>query len=93
LIISEFTNVGKVRAWPTEWKEAPMLGRQEYWKLDLTGKCLPFPPNPYHGRGGNPKGTGLSHFNSHEGYWQGSAAALIARHIGIRTAALDWQLR
>jgi EH_Signature domain len=93
LVISEFTNIGKVRAWLNDWSEAPQLGQAEYYKWDLMGKCLPFPPNPYRGKGGSPNGTGLSHINSHEGYWQGSAAALIERQTGIKITAVDWQPR
>ena len=36
------------------------------------------------GSGGDPSGQGLSHIGSDTGYWQGSAAALIERHAGIR---------
>jgi hypothetical protein len=84
LVISEFTHNGKLRAWPAEWRNTPQLGRQDYGRGDLTGKCLPFPPNPYRGSGGDPSGQGLSHIGSDTGYWQGSAAALIERHAGIR---------
>jgi hypothetical protein len=93
LVIGEFTHIGKVRAWPVNGPEAPRLGRQEYSKYDLTRECLPFPVNPYRGRGGNTSGTGLSHFNSQQGYWQGSVAALIESHTGFKTAPPDWWLR
>ena len=93
LVISEFTNIGKVRAWSADWTEAPQLGLREYSRYDLMGTCLPFPPNPYRGRGGSVDGNGLSHFNSRQGYWQGSAAALIERHAGIRTTPNEWYVR
>jgi hypothetical protein len=90
LIFAEFSHNGKLRAWPTDWRNAPALGRQEYEKIELTGKSLPFPQNPYRRAGGASDGKGLSHFHSHEGYWQGSAAALIESHTGTRTSAADW---
>jgi hypothetical protein len=93
LVVGEFTHIGKVRAWPADCLEAPQLGRQEYSKYDLMGECLPFPVNPYRGKGGNSGGTGLSHINSRQGYWQGSAAALIERHTGFRTSPQDWRPR
>jgi EH_Signature domain len=93
LVIGEFTHIGKVRAWLADHREAPDLGRQEYPKSELMRECLPFPENPYRRRGGNSRGTGLSHFQSREGYWQGSAAALIERHTGTRITALDWRPR
>jgi hypothetical protein len=91
LVVSEFTHNGKLRAWSAEWRNTPQLGRQNYGRGDLTGKCLPFPPNPYRGRGGDPSGQGLSHIGSDTGYWQGSAAALIERHAGIRITPFDWR--
>lgn len=91
LVIGEFTHNGKLRVWPAEWSKAPQLGRQTYARNDLTGKCLPFPPNPYRGRGGDTTGRGLSHISSHNDYWQGSAAALLERHAGIRITRSDWR--
>jgi hypothetical protein len=93
LVFAEFSHNGKLRAWPADWRNAPQLGRQEYERADLTGKCLPFPLNPYRGAGGAPDGKGLSHIRSHEGYWQGSAAALVERHTSTRITALDWRPR
>jgi hypothetical protein len=90
LVISEFTHVGKVRAWLAGSDGAPQLGRQQYSKYALTHDCLPFPVNPYLARGGNSTGTGLIHRNSDKGYWQGSVAALIERHTGFRTTPRDW---
>jgi hypothetical protein len=92
LVISEFTHNGKLRAWPVEWRNAPELGRTTYIRRDLMGKCLPFPINPYLGRGGDSTGGGLSHIGSDNDYWQGSAAALIERRAGIRITPPEWQL-
>jgi hypothetical protein len=91
LVISEFTHNGKLRIWPTEWRNAPQLGRLEYIRDDLTGKCLPFPPNPTRGRCGDTTGKGLSHIGSGTGYWQGSAAALIEPRAGFRITSIDWR--
>lgn len=91
LVIGEFTHNGSLRAWPTDWPDVPQLGAAEYSSTSLKRPCLPFPPNPYWGRGGERTGKGLSHINSPAGYWQGSAAALIERHAGIRITPSDWQ--
>jgi hypothetical protein len=91
LIIGEFTHIGKLRAWPADWRNAPQLGLQEYGKEDLVGKCLPFPPNPYRGAGGAPDGKGLSHFQSQQSYWQGSAAVLIESRTGYKITPIDWR--
>ena len=84
LVISEFTHDGKLRAWPAEWPNAPQLGRQDYERADLTGKCLPFPPDPLTLKSGSPDGTGLRHDGSNSGNWQRSAAKLIESRAGIR---------
>ena len=93
LVISEFTHDGKLRAWPGEWRNSPQLGNPIYRRNELTGKCLPFPSNPYLGRGGDPTGRGLSHIGSGYDYWQGSAAELIHRRAGFGIAPADWQPR
>jgi hypothetical protein len=90
LVISEFTHIGKVRAWLYGSREAPQLGQQQYSRHEFMGECLQFPVNPYRGKGGNSSGTGLSHINSQQGYWQGSVAALIESHTGFRTTPRDW---
>jgi hypothetical protein len=91
LVISEFTHIGKLRIWPAEWRNTPQLGDQEYVRDDLSGKCLPFPPNPCRGRGGAPSGQGLSHIGSDTSYWQGSAAALIESRTGFKIKPIDWR--
>jgi hypothetical protein len=58
LVFSEFAHNGKLRAWPANWPNSPHLGQREYAKADLTVECLPFPVNPYRGKGGNPRATG-----------------------------------
>jgi hypothetical protein len=93
LVVGEFTHNGSLRAWPADWPGAPRLGETDYASTRLKGSGLPFPPNPYWGRGGEATGKGLSHINGPGGYWQGSAAALIERHTGIRITRNDWQPR
>lgn len=89
----DWSHNGALRAWPTDWKNAPRLGRPEYDRTELTGKCLPFPPNPRFGKGGDPDGKGLRHYGSEQGYWQGSAASLLTARTGIRLTPSDWQPR
>jgi EH_Signature domain len=91
LVISEFTHNGKLRIWPAEWRNTPQLGLQEYGKAYLVAKCLPFPPNPYRGKGGAADGKGLSHFQSQQSYWQGSAAVLIESRTGYKITRIDWR--
>jgi len=93
LVIGEFTHNGKLHIWPADWRNAPQLGRRTYERDELTGKCLPFPPNPSLGKGGDTTGRGLSHIGSNKGYWQGSAAELIKRRAGFGVGSFDWRPR
>jgi hypothetical protein len=91
LVMGEYTHNGSLRAWPANYPEVPRLGENEYASASLKRPCLPFPPNPYWGRGGDTTGKGLSHINSPAGYWQGSAAALIEGQAGIRLSPVEWR--
>ena len=93
LVLADFSHNGKLRAWPDDWHNSPQLGRSEYERVALAGKCLPFPPNPWNGRGGDANGDGLSHFASDRGHWQGSAAAMIERRTGFRITPQQWRPR
>jgi len=93
LIISEFTISAKYELGRPIGTTRPGSAERDYSRYDLTGSCMAFPMNPYRGKGGSPDGSGLSHINSQQGYWQGSVAALIERHTGIRITALDWYPR
>ena len=93
LVLCEWSHNGKLRAWPNDWANAPKLYRSSYNRSDLTGEGLPFPPNPAYRSRGNAAGDGLSHFSSSDGYWQGSAAELLARRAGIRLTDKDWRPR
>jgi hypothetical protein len=93
LTIGEFSHNGSLRAWLGDSPNAPRLGEPEYRSASLKRQCLPFPANPYWGRGGEATGKGLSHINSAAGYWQGSAATLIERHAGFRLTPIEWRPR
>lgn len=91
-IFCEWSHNGSLRAWPTDWKNAPTLAQALYERPALMGKCLPFPPNRS-GRGGNADGRGLSHIGSDRDYWQESVAELIWRRERIRLHPEDWHPR
>jgi hypothetical protein len=93
ITLCEWSHNGTLRAWPSDWKDAPRLGRSEYDRAELVGKCLDFPPNPTYGSRGESSGKGLRHDSSSRSYWQGSAAELLARRTGIRLTSTDWQPR
>ncbi|WP_262271847.1 EH signature domain-containing protein [Microvirga yunnanensis] len=93
VVFCEWSHSGALRAWSTGWKNAPLLGQAGYTRDMVTGLGLPFPPNPERGRGGAPDGKGLSHIGSDTGYWQGSAAELIARRTGVRLTKREWMPR
>jgi hypothetical protein len=93
LVLCEWSHNGKLRAWPSDWSNAPKLYQHSYSRGDLVGKGLPFPPNPETGSRGSSDGHGLSHMGSENGTWQGSAAELLARRAGIRLTPSDWRPR
>ena len=89
LVMCEFTHNGSLRAWPADWPNAPRLGERSYVIERLKQSCLAFPPDPLSGKGGSADGTGLRHDGASSGRWQRSAAALIERRAGIRTARYE----
>lgn len=93
VIFCEWSHNGALRAWPSDWKNAPGFGADSYIRSELTGKGLPFPPNARFGSRGAPDGNGLSHDSSERSYWQGSAAELIARRTGVHLSPTDWMPR
>lgn len=93
LVFCEWSHNGKLRAWPADWSNAPLLGRARYTRAELTGKGLPFPPNARFGSNGSADGMGLSHVGSDRNLWQGSAAELLARRTQIVLAPIDWRPR
>lgn len=91
LVFCEWTHNGKLRAWSADWSNAPRLERKNYTRADLTGKGLPFPPNPKFRSSGAADGMGLSHVGSDRDQWQGSAAELLARRTQIALSPTDWR--
>lgn len=91
LVFCEWSHNGKLRAWPADWSNAPLLGRARYTRAELTGKGLPFPPNARFGSNGSADGMGLSHVGSDRNLWQGSAAELLARRAQIVLGPSDWR--
>jgi hypothetical protein len=90
LVIVEFTHDGKMRAWQSDPRVAPSLGRKEYDGAELKRECLEFPPDPRTRKGGSIDRKGLRHDGSDNGKWQGSAAALIEQRAGIRIRPAQW---
>ncbi len=56
LVFCEWSHLGKLRVWSSDWKTAPKLDRSLYERVDLMELGLPFPPNHF-GRGAT--GLGL----------------------------------
>ena len=92
LIFCEWSNHGRVRAWVSGDPNAPRFDQKNFERRHLTRDCLRFPTN-YNGAGGTQTNDGLSHFNSHTSYWQGSVAKLINQHTGVLLNTRDWMPR
>jgi hypothetical protein len=84
LVLTEWSHAGKLRAWPSDWKNAPRLGRSEYTRGELVGRSLPFPDTE--------EKDGLRHSGSERDRWQHRAAAVLASHGGPRLTNGDWRL-
>jgi hypothetical protein len=93
LVFCEWSHNGKLRAWPSDWPNAPRLRSNRYTRAELTGKGLPFPPSSKFGSRGSADGMGLSHVGSDRNLWQGSAAELLARRTQIVLTQADWRPR
>lgn len=90
IIFCEWSHMGALRAWPTDWPSAPVLGRAVYSRVSLMGESLPFPANwKYRSRGAS-NGAGLHHHGSDQNRWQGSAAELLQRRADILLSSEDW---
>jgi hypothetical protein len=92
-IFCEWSHNGKLRAWPSDWSNAPRLERRSYTRAELTREGLPFPPNARFRSTGSADGMGLSHIGSDRNRWQGSAAELLARRTQIVLSPSDWRPR
>jgi hypothetical protein len=92
-IFCEWSHDGKLRAWPSDWPNAPRLERRSYTRAELTREGLPFPPNAKFRSTGAADGMGLRHIGSDRNRWQGSAAELLARRTQIVLSPSDWRPR
>lgn len=93
LVLCEWSHSGKLRAWMSDGQTAPKLYKREYERSELVRTGLPFPPNITYGSKGQLSGDGLTHFSSDRGYWQGSAAELLARRAGVKLTHREWYPR
>ncbi len=90
LVFCEWSNVGKVRAWPAGSKPAPVLHRMSYADWELKTPSLQFEgaADRLH------SSAGLSHFGAAQWSWQSKAARFISSQTGIRLMNLhDWMPR
>lgn len=90
IVLSEWSNVGPVRAWDISDARCPGLYRARYEARDLRAMCLDFPDHPILGRGGAFDGKGLWHRSAQTGLWQGCAAAFLQRHTELRLTPKDY---
>jgi len=90
LVLSEWSNVGPVRAWERGDRACPQLYEREYDPEALRALCLSFPNHPAYGNGGALNSRGLWHRNGDKGLWQGCAAALLQGKLQIRLTSSDY---
>ena len=82
LLLSEWSNVGPVRAWDLGAPTCPKLYHRNYDSRQLKGRSLPFPHQPTAHRG-----QGLWH----QGSWQERAGALLFDRLQLRLTAKDYR--
>lgn len=90
IVLSEWSNVGPVRAWEIGDARCPALYRAHYEAQDLRARCLDFPDHPILGKGGAFDGKGLWHRSPQTGLWQGCAAAFLQSHTELRLTPKDY---
>lgn len=90
LVLSEWSNVGPVRAWTVNDRSCPPLYRSAYAASQLQGQSLDFPNHPRFGNGGSFGGKGLYHHQPAKGLWQGCAAALLRNTVGVDLRPADY---
>jgi len=90
IVLSEWSNVGPVRAWEIGDPRCPMLYRARYDAQELRARCLDFPDHPIFGNGGSFDGRGLRHNTPRNGLWQGCAAAFLQNHTELRLTPKDY---
>ncbi len=82
LVLCEWSHNGKLRAWPSEWRNAPRLGCSSYNANELKTASLVFP--------GGGREDGLRHAGSENGRWQERAAALLRERAGVVLEERDY---
>jgi hypothetical protein len=98
LVMSEWSNVGPVRAWAVGETNCPRLYRGTYRRDrrrgdDIDGlreHGLNFPDHPATGNGGSHDGKGLWHRQPEKGLWQGCAAALLRNRLRVSLTPADY---
>jgi hypothetical protein len=90
IVLSEWSNVGPVRAWEIGDARCPALYRVHYGARDLRARCLDFPDHPILSKGGAFDGKGLWHRSPQTGLWQGCAAAFLQSHTELRLTPKDY---
>jgi hypothetical protein len=92
VIFSEWSNVGRLRAWEVSDPRCPkMYSLSDYSKEELKGPCLEFPDE--YGvppRNSENNGSGLTHFSPQRGLWQTRAAFLLRQKTGIVLSRADY---
>lgn len=91
VVLSEWSNVGPVRAWIDGEQNCPKLYEKHYDASKLKAVCLPFPDHPLRGNGGSSDGRGLWHHGGSTGLWQGCAATLLASKTSLRLSERDYR--
>lgn len=89
-IFCEWSNVGKLRAWPDDWNTGPAMFAGEYRRASVRDASLPFPAASKVGHPGASDGDGLRHDSPQRGYWQSSAAEFIRIRTGISLGPQHW---
>jgi|GEM_PF-784817 hypothetical protein len=90
VVLSEWSNVGPVRAWKIGDVRCPTLYRDKYNAQHLRANGLDFPDHPSLGKGGAFDGKGLWHRQPAKGLWQGCAAAFLQNHTELRLSPKDY---
>lgn len=90
IVLSEWSNVGPIRAWEIDDRRCPQLYRDRYEGRDLRARGLDFPDHPIFGKGGAFDGKGLWHRNPQGGLWQGCAAAFLLDRLQLRLTPDDY---
>jgi hypothetical protein len=93
IVLSEWSNVGPVRAWEIGDPRCPLLYHSQYEAPRLRAKCLDFPDHPTRGKGGAFGGLGLWHRDPRGYLWQGCAAAFLQTYTPLRLTQEDYRLK